>query len=60
MNCFSCPGYPGTERATQASHTLAPRELEIQSGQLALSKQADADTKRFAEKMVHDHLVVQF
>jgi putative membrane protein len=29
--------------------------FEIQSSQLALSKQADADTKPFAEKMVQDH-----
>ena len=29
--------------------------FEIQSSQLALSKQADADTKPFAEKMVLDH-----
>ena len=29
--------------------------FEIQSSQLAVTKQADADTKPFAEKMVHDH-----
>jgi len=29
--------------------------FEIQSSQLALSKEADADTKPFAEKMVQDH-----
>ena len=29
--------------------------FEIQSSQLALSKQADTDTKPFAEKMVQDH-----
>jgi putative membrane protein len=29
--------------------------LEIQSSQLALAKQADVDTKPFAEKMVADH-----
>ena len=29
--------------------------FEIQSSQLALSKQADSDTKPFAEKMVQDH-----
>jgi putative membrane protein len=29
--------------------------FEIQSSQLALTKQADADTKPFAEKMVQDH-----
>lgn len=29
--------------------------FEIQSSQLALSKEADADTKPFAEKMVTDH-----
>ena len=29
--------------------------FEIQSSQLALAKQADADTKPFAEKMVTDH-----
>jgi putative membrane protein len=29
--------------------------FEIQSSQLALSKQADVDTKPFAEKMVTDH-----
>ena len=29
--------------------------FEIQASQLALSKQADADTKPFAEKMVLDH-----
>ena len=29
--------------------------FEIQASQLALSKQADADTKPFAEKMVQDH-----
>jgi putative membrane protein len=29
--------------------------FEIQSSQLALSKQPDADTKPFAEKMVQDH-----
>jgi putative membrane protein len=30
-------------------------QFEIQSSQLALSKQADTDTKPFAEKMVQDH-----
>ena len=29
--------------------------FEIQSSQMALSKQADADTKPFAEKMIQDH-----
>ena len=29
--------------------------FEIQSSQLALSKQADKDTKRFAQRMVTDH-----
>ena len=29
--------------------------FEIQSSQLALAKQADADTKPFADKMVQDH-----
>src|SRR6476619_2398551 len=29
--------------------------FDIQASQLALSKQADADTKPFAEKMVQDH-----
>ena len=29
--------------------------MSIQSSQLALSKQADTDTKPFAEKMVQDH-----
>ena len=29
--------------------------MEIQSSQLALARQPDADTKPFAEKMVHDH-----
>jgi predicted outer membrane protein len=29
--------------------------FEIQSSQLAIAKQADADTKPFAEKMVQDH-----
>ena len=29
--------------------------FEIQSSQPALSKQADADTKPFTEKMVQDH-----
>ena len=29
--------------------------FEVQSSQLALAKQADADTKPFAEKMVQDH-----
>ena len=29
--------------------------FEIQSSQLALAKQADADTKPFAEKMVQDY-----
>ena len=29
--------------------------FEIQSSQIALAKQADADTKPFAEKMVQDH-----
>jgi putative membrane protein len=29
--------------------------MEIQSSQLALSKNPDADTKPFAEKMVKDH-----
>jgi putative membrane protein len=29
--------------------------FEIQSSQLALSKQADEDTKPFAQKMVQDH-----
>ena len=29
--------------------------FEIQSSQLALTKQPDADTKPFAEKMISDH-----
>ena len=29
--------------------------FEIQSSQMALSKQADPDTKPFAEKMIQDH-----
>ena len=29
--------------------------MEIQSSQLALSRQSDADTKPFAEQMVKDH-----
>jgi putative membrane protein len=29
--------------------------FEIQSSQIALAKQADADTKPFAEKMIQDH-----
>src|SRR5262249_22022490 len=29
--------------------------MEIQASQLALTKNPDADTKPFAEKMVHDH-----
>jgi putative membrane protein len=37
-------------------HKVAISDMfEIQSSQLAVAKQADADTKPFAEKMVQDH-----
>ena len=50
---------PGGTRAPSAQdfvNKVAISDMfEIQSSQLALSKQADADTKPFAEKMVQDH-----
>jgi putative membrane protein len=53
---------PGTVGAAPAVSTdefvkiVAVSDMfEIQSSQLALSKQPDADTKPFAEKMVQDH-----
>ncbi len=48
---------PGSAPAAQdfVNKVAISDMFEIQSSQLALSKQADADTKPFAEKMVQDH-----
>jgi putative membrane protein len=46
----------GTPSAQDFVNKVAISDMfEIQSSQLALSKEADADTKPFAEKMVQDH-----
>jgi len=49
---FASVAFAQTPPATGAP---AAQDFEIQSSQLALAKQADADTKPFAEKMVQDH-----
>ena len=48
---------PGSAPAAQdfVTKVAISDMFEIQSSQLALSKQADTDTKPFAEKMVQDH-----
>lgn len=47
---------PGPPPAQEFVNKVAISDMfEIHSSQLALSKQADADTKPFAEKMVTDH-----
>ena len=46
----------GAPSAQDFVNKVAVSDLfEIQSSQIALAKQADADTKPFAEKMVQDH-----
>ena len=50
------PPAAGTPSTQDFVNKVAISDMfEIQSSQLALSKQADADTKPFAEKMVQDH-----
>ena len=50
------PAATGAPSAQDFVNKVAISDMfEIQSSQLALSKQADADTKPFAEKMVQDH-----
>src|SRR3954471_6366406 len=50
------PPAAGTPSAQEFVNKVAITDMfEIQSSQLALSKQADSDTKPFAEKMVQDH-----
>jgi putative membrane protein len=50
------PPAPGTPSTQDFVNKVAISDMfEIQSSQLALAKQADADTKPFAEKMVQDH-----
>jgi putative membrane protein len=52
----SPPSAGGTPSAQEFVNKVAISDLfEIQSSQVALSKQPDADTKPFAEKMVQDH-----
>ena len=45
----------GAPSAQDFVNKVAVTHFEIQSSQIALAKQADADTKPFAEKMVQDH-----
>jgi putative membrane protein len=50
------PASAQTPSAQEFVNKVAISDMfEIQASQLALSKQADADTKPFAEKMVTDH-----
>jgi putative membrane protein len=50
------PPAAGTPSTQDFMNKVAISDMfEIQSSQLALAKQADADTKPFAEKMVQDH-----
>src|SRR3954471_22266624 len=50
------PAALGTSPAQDFVNKVAISDMfEIQSSQVALSKQPDADTKPFAEKMVQDH-----
>ena len=50
------PAATGAPSAQDFVNKVAISDMfEIQSSQLALSKQADADTRPFAEKMVQDH-----
>src|SRR6476659_10980863 len=50
------PAAPGAPAAQDFVNKVAISDIfEIQSSQLALAKQADSDTKPFAEKMVQDH-----
>jgi putative membrane protein len=50
------PAATGAPSAQDFVNKVALSDMfEIQSSQLALSKQADADTRPFAEKMVQDH-----
>jgi putative membrane protein len=50
------PAAGGAPTAQDFVNKVAISDMfEIQSSQLALAKEADADTKPFAEKMVQDH-----
>jgi putative membrane protein len=50
------PPAAGTPSTQDFVNKVAISDMfEVQSSQLALAKQADADTKPFAEKMVQDH-----
>lgn len=50
------PAVGGAPSAQEFVNKVAISDMfEIQSSQVALSKQADEDTKPFAEKMVQDH-----
>ena len=50
------PGVALAESAQDFVNKVAISDMfEIQSSQLALTKQPDADTKPFAEKMMSDH-----
>src|SRR4051794_182581 len=50
------PAGTGAPSAQDFVNKVAISDMfEIQSSQMALSKQADADTKPFAEKMIQDH-----
>ena len=50
------PAATGAPAAQDFVNMVAISDMfEIQSSQLALAKQADAETKPFAEKMVQDH-----
>jgi len=50
------PGATGAPSAQDFVNKVAVSDMfEIQSSQMALAKQADADTKPLAEKMIQDH-----
>jgi putative membrane protein len=52
----SQPATTGVLSAQEFVNKVAISDMfEIQSSQMALAKQADADTKPFAEKMIQDH-----
>jgi predicted outer membrane protein len=53
---YRCPRRRQTPSTQEFVTKVAISDMfEVQASQLALAKQADADTKPFAEKMVTDH-----
>jgi putative membrane protein len=53
---FASVAFAQTPTAQDFVNKVAVSDMfEIQSSHIALAKQADADTKPFAEKMIQDH-----